>query len=91
MDRFQSIDAFVRVAEATSFVEVSRQLGVSKSVVTSRVQQLEEFVGASLFHRSTRSVRLSEIGQVYYRECADLISRANELVDQMRESRGSPT
>ena len=41
MDRFQSIDAFVRVAEASSFADVARQLGVSKSVITSRVQQLE--------------------------------------------------
>lgn len=91
MDRFQSIDAFVRVAEASSFADVARQLGVSKSVITSRVQQLEEFVGAPLFHRTTRHVRLSETGELFYKECADLIARANGLVDQMRESRVSPT
>lgn len=91
MDTFQSIDAFVRVAEASSFADVARQLGVSKSVITSRVQQLEEFVGAPLFHRTTRHVRLSEIGELFYRECADLIARANGLVDQMRESRVTPT
>ena len=91
MDRFQSIDAFVRVAEASSFADVARQLGVSKSVISSRVQQLEEFVGAPLFHRTTRHVRLSETGELFYKECADLIARANGLVDQMRESRVSPT
>lgn len=91
MDTFQSIDAFVRVAESSSFADVARQLGVSKSVITNRVQQLEEFVGSPLFHRSTRHVRLSEIGELFYKECADLIARANGLVDQMRESRASPT
>ncbi len=91
MDRFQSIDAFVRVAEASSFADVARQLGVSKSVITTRVQQLEEFVGAPLFHRTTRHVRLSEIGELFYKECADLIARANGLVDQMRDSRITPT
>jgi len=91
MDRFQSIDAFVRVAESSSFADVARQLGVSKSVITTRVQQLEEFVGAPLFHRTTRHVRLSEVGELFFRECADLIARANGLVDQMRESRVSPT
>lgn len=91
MDRFQSIDAFVRVAESSSFADVARQLGVSKSVITSRVQQLEEFVGAPLFHRTTRHVRLSEIGELFYKECADLIARANGLVDQMRDSRVTPT
>lgn len=91
MDRFQSIEAFVRVAEAMSFAEVARQMGVSKSVITTRVQQLEVFIGAPLFHRNTRSVRLSETGEVHYRECADLIAHANEIVDQMRDTRGSPT
>lgn len=91
MDTFQSIDAFVRVAEASSFADVARQLGVSKSVITSRVQQLEEFVGAPLFHRTTRHVRLSEIGELFHKECADLIARANGLVDQMRDSRVAPT
>lgn len=90
MDQFQSIDAFVRVAEVGSFAEVARQLHVSKSVVTSRVQQLEEFVGSPLFHRSTRNVRLSEVGEAYYHECAQLISRANDVVDQMRKFGSSP-
>jgi len=91
VDTFQSIDAFVRVAEASSFADVARQLGVSKSVITSRVQQLEEFVGAPLFHRTTRHVRLSEIGELFHKECADLIARTNGLVDQMRDSRVAPT
>jgi DNA-binding transcriptional LysR family regulator len=91
MDRFQSIDAFVRVAEAGSFAEVARQVGLSKSVVSERIKQLEDFVGAPLFHRSTRHVRLSETGEQYFKECSALIARANQLVDQMRESRSSPT
>ena len=42
MDRFLSIQAFVRVAETESFAEAARQLGVANSVVTQRVKQLEE-------------------------------------------------
>jgi Bacterial regulatory helix-turn-helix protein, lysR family len=58
MDRFLAIDAFVRVAETESFAEAARQMRVSRSVVTARIQQLEAFVGAPLFHRNTRRVRL---------------------------------
>lgn len=90
MDHFLSMDAFVRVAEVGSFVEVARQLNVSKSVITTRVQQLEEFVGAPLFHRSTRNVRLSEIGEAYFDECSQVVAHANQVVDQMRQFRGSP-
>lgn len=90
MDRLQNIETFVRVAETRSFSEAARQLRVSRSVVTTRIQQLEEYVGAPLFHRSTRVVRLTEVGQVYLRDCTELVVRANDLVDQMRDMRGSP-
>lgn len=90
MDRFLAIDAFVRVAESQSFAEAARQMRVSRSVVTARIQQLEEFVGAPLFHRNTRSVRLSELGQTFLRDCTELVGRTNEVVDQMREVTTSP-
>lgn len=91
MDRFLSIQAFVRVAETESFAEAARQLGVANSVVTQRVKQLEEFIEAPLFHRTTRAVKLSEIGADYYKECADLVARLDGVTDQMREIKGSPT
>ncbi len=91
MDRFLAIDAFVRVAEARSFAEAARQMRVSRSVVTARIQQLEAFVGAPLFHRNTRNVNLSELGQAFLRDCVDLVGRTNEVVDQMREVTTSPT
>jgi DNA-binding transcriptional LysR family regulator len=90
MDRLQNIETFVRVAETKNFSEAARQLRVARSVVTNRIQQLEEHVGAPLFHRSTRVVRLTEVGQVYLRDCTELVVRANDLVDQMRDMRGSP-
>jgi DNA-binding transcriptional LysR family regulator len=90
MDRFLSIEAFVRVAQAQSFAEAARQLRLSKSVITARVQQLEDLLGGPLFHRTTRAVRLSEMGQAFFRDCHELVSRTNEIVDQMREVRGSP-
>ncbi|HUJ87524.1 MAG TPA: LysR family transcriptional regulator [Burkholderiales bacterium] len=91
MDRFRSIEAFVRVAETHSFAEAARQLGVAKSVVTTRVRQLEDFLTAPLFHRNTRNVRLSEIGQVFYAQCAELIGRTNALVEQMRDMQEAPS
>lgn len=79
MDLFQSMEAFVRAAQAQSFANAARQLGVAKSVVTARVKQLEEHFGVPLFHRSTRAVRLSELGESYYRECSELVNKAHEL------------
>jgi DNA-binding transcriptional LysR family regulator len=91
MDRFLSIEAFVRVAETGSFAEAARQLGVANSVVTTRVQQLEQFIDAPLFHRTTRHVRLSEVGETFYKECSELVSHLGELTDQMRQLRAAPS
>lgn len=90
MDRLQNIETFVRVAQTQSFAEAARQLRVAKSVVTTRIKQLEDYLGAPLFHRSTRVVRLSEVGQAFLRDCTELVSRANDIVDQMRDVRGKP-
>jgi DNA-binding transcriptional LysR family regulator len=60
-------------------------------VITTRIKQLEEYINASLFHRSTRHVRLSEVGAAYYKECAELIARIDGLTDHMRELKSSPS
>ncbi|SFM74724.1 LysR substrate-binding domain-containing protein [Variovorax sp. OV329] len=91
MDRLQSIETFVRVAQAQSFAAAARQLRVSNSVVTTRIKQLEDFLGAPLFHRSTRVVRLTDIGQAFLRDCTELVGHANEIVDQMRDVRAKPS
>jgi len=90
MDRLQNIETFVRVAQTQSFAEAARQLRVAKSVVTTRIKQLEDYLGGPLFHRSTRVVRLSELGQAFLRDCTELVGRANDIVDQMRDVRGKP-
>ncbi|MCS4533200.1 LysR family transcriptional regulator [Neisseria montereyensis] len=83
MDKLQCMEAFVRVAQSGSFIQAAEQLGVARSVVSTRIQQLEKFVDAPLFHRNTRSVRLSDIGAKYYDECVDLLKRFDVLVNAM--------
>lgn len=90
MDLLLNIEAFVRVAQTQSFSEAARQLRVARSVVTTRIKQLEEHVGTPLFHRSTRMVRLTETGQAFVRDSTDLVTRSQELFAQMREARGKP-
>ena len=89
MDLFISMEAFVRAAEAQSFANAARQLGVAKSVVTSRVKQLEEHFNVALFHRSTRAVRLSEVGESYYRDCAQLVNKVHELSGRTSAARAA--
>lgn len=79
MDRFRAMQAFVSVAEAGSFVRAARSLGVSKAVVSERVRQLEGLLRQPLFHRTTRTVRLTEIGTTLYPGYLELVKRLDDL------------
>ena len=90
MDRFLCIEAFVRVAETQSFATAARQLGVTPSVITSRIKQLEKHVQVALFHRSTRKVALSETAKEFFEECVALLAQVDSLTDRMRQTQDTP-
>ena len=55
---------FYRVAELKNFSKVAEQLGIVKSMVSKRISRLETALGARLLHRSTRSMSLTEVGEM---------------------------
>lgn len=65
MDQLDAMKAFVAVATLGSFAQAARRLRVSPSAVTRSVAQLEDRLGLTLLNRTTRSVRLTERGQIY--------------------------
>jgi DNA-binding transcriptional LysR family regulator len=73
MDRFGSVDAFVKAAELRNFSEVGRQLGISSSAVGKAISRLEQRLGVRLFHRSTRSVTLTPEGQLFLSRCQRVV------------------
>ena len=62
MDRLDRFRVFVQVAELGSFIRAANLLGLPRTTVSAAVQQLESDIGARLFHRTTRTVRLSADG-----------------------------
>lgn len=56
---------FLQVVDGLSVSHAADELGVGKSVVSKRVAQLEEALGATLFARSTRRIVLTPAGEVY--------------------------
>lgn len=79
MDRFLSMQAFVHVAETGSFAQSARALGVSRSVISDRVRQLEELLQGQLLHRSTRSIALSELGGSLLPDYRAIVHRIDDL------------
>ena len=66
MDRLAGIAAFVRVVENGGFAAAARHLNVSRTIVSSHVQELEDRLGARFLSRTTRKVSLTEIGREFY-------------------------
>lgn len=87
MDRLAALEAFVKVAETQSFSEAARRLRGSKSAVSRHIAALETDLGVRLFHRTTRSLTLTEAGRGYFeragRVLADL-EDANRSVSQLQ-------
>ena len=66
MDRFRTMESFVRVVRAGSFTVAARQLGLSRAIVSRHIAALEARLGIRLLKRSTRSLSLTEEGQRLY-------------------------
>lgn len=66
MDRLGNLEAFVAAADAGSFTQAAERLRISPSALGRRIAQLEEELGVRLFHRTTRVVRLTAEGRLYY-------------------------
>jgi DNA-binding transcriptional LysR family regulator len=74
MDRFAALQAFVAVADAKSFSEAARRLRLAKSAVSRQVSDLEANLGVRLFHRTTRSLSLTEAGRGYFERAERILT-----------------
>jgi DNA-binding transcriptional LysR family regulator len=84
MDELAGIRVFVRVVEGGSFVAAARRLGVSKSVITKRVKELEERLKAQLLIRSTRRLTLTDAGASYFERCVRIVAELDEAQSAVR-------
>ena len=69
---------FVAVAEEGGFAAASRRLDLSAPTVTRAIAALESAIGAELFVRTTRFVRLTEAGQRYLDECRRILRQLED-------------
>lgn len=90
MDHLRGMVIFTRAAESLSFSEAGRQLGVSSSAVGKSIARLEARLGLRLFHRSTRSVRLTPEGELFFTRCQRILNEISEAETELAVSRSTP-
>jgi DNA-binding transcriptional LysR family regulator len=68
-DRLDGVAVFVEAVEAGGFARAAERLALSRSAVGKTIARLESRLGVRLFHRTTRTLSLTEDGQIYYGRC----------------------
>jgi DNA-binding transcriptional LysR family regulator len=91
-DRLSGIATFVQAVEAGSFAQAAERMRLTRSAVGKSIARLENRLGVRLFHRTTRTLSLTEDGQAYYERCvralAELDAADAALNSGKKEPRG---
>lgn len=90
MDKFANMQAFEAVAHTGSFAEAARKLNIANSVVSKRVKDLEDFLGAQLFIRTTRKVTLTETGYSYLEYVREILDQIKEVEARIQKKMDKP-
>ncbi len=84
------IEAFLRVAERRSFSAAAADLGVSPSAISQTIKGLEARVGAPLFMRTTRSVGLTQAGEMFFERAAPAYAGLGDAYEAARNLGNRP-
>lgn len=82
METLSNIESFVRSAELGSFSAAARRLSLTPGGVSKNVAKLEASLGVRLFHRSTRSLSLTEAGERFLAEVSSGLETIQAAVSQ---------
>lgn len=88
---FNQAAVFVKVVQAGSFSAAARLLGLPVSTVSNRVATLEKRLGVTLLQRTTRRLKLTEAGALYFQHAAAGLGHLLEAEAAVTESVGEPT
>ena len=89
MIALDNIRIFLRAIETGSFSAAGRMLRLSPSVVSYRIQLLEDTLGARLLTRTTRNMRLTEAGEVFLEHCREIVEAVERAEASVAESAGA--
>lgn len=82
---FRHLRYFIALAEELHFGRAAQRLSISQPPLSVAIQQLESSVGARLFDRDSKGVRLTPAGEAFRGSAAALLARAEEACAQARE------
>ena len=83
MDKWTEMQVFVEAVKRGGFSSAGRQLNLSPSAVSKLITRLESRLGVRLFNRTTRTLNLTEGGQVFFQRCVEILSDVEDAEDSL--------
>lgn len=79
----EELKTFIFLSKVKNFTLAAEQLFVAQSTVTNRISELEKEVGKKLFTRGSKTVKLTEAGEIFFRYAERILELQNASVDEM--------
>lgn len=80
------LEAFLAIADQGRFGKAARQLHITQTALTRRLQNFEELLGVKLVERTTRSVSLTHVGRAFLPQARRLLSDLTAALVEIRET-----
>lgn len=77
---------FIAVAQQRNFSRAAEILNITQPPLSRQIQLLEEELGVALFHRTSRPVRLTDGGRLFYEQALQVLGRIDQMVDSTRRA-----
>jgi DNA-binding transcriptional LysR family regulator len=81
---------FASIAREQGISATAEQLGMPKSTVSLRLRELEEELGVRLIQRTTRQMKLTEHGRLFYEQCMKMLEMGDAAIDLVRGLQDEP-
>ncbi len=82
------LNIFLTAAETENFSKAARQLNLTQPAVSMQIRSLEKKLNVSLFHRTGRSLTLTERGKALMPLARDMINRAIRVEEEIESLKG---
>jgi DNA-binding transcriptional LysR family regulator len=91
MDQLAALRALRRVVELGSFTAAGDAMGISHTIVSRQVRQLEQHLGAQLLNRTTRRFALTDAGRDYYQAARQILDALDDADRNIGQHQAQPT
>jgi DNA-binding transcriptional LysR family regulator len=90
MNSISDLTTFVEIVRAGSFVAAAKKLGVTPSGVSKKISRFEQRLGTRLFNRTTRSISLTDAGDLLFSRGSNILDYVDEAESLLKDLSSRP-